>query len=328
MASVQIILNAFRLKPLEQVLPAAQQAGVGIIARVPLASGLLSGRYGATTTFPADDHRSYNRDGSAFDVGETFSGVPWETGLAAAQEFSNLVATAGPEQLTPAQAALAWCWQQPGVTTVIPGARNREQAAGQRACRPRQASGRGLRGGCAPDLRHLRARGRPHALVTGDRPARPSLSCMLRLAATAATLALLLATGTAAPVEARTPQGTYAQQAFAATNAKRAQHGLPALRKSKCLRRAAVRQATLMAQREQMFHQDLGAVLKDCHLTAAGENLAAGYPSGTSAVTNGWMTSDGHRANILNRSFRIMGIGARKGHNGKWYVAQVFGRRG
>lgn len=77
-ASVQIILNAFRLKPLEQVLPAARDAGVGIIARVPLASGLLSGRYDEDTTFAAEDHRSYNRGGEAFDVGETFSGVEYE----------------------------------------------------------------------------------------------------------------------------------------------------------------------------------------------------------------------------------------------------------
>jgi aryl-alcohol dehydrogenase-like predicted oxidoreductase len=129
-ASVQIILNAFRLKPLERVLPAARSAGVGIIARVPLASGLLSGRYSAETTFSADDHRNFNRDGQAFDVGETFSGVPWETGLEAAREFTLLTATVGRAGLTPAQAALAWCWQQPGVTTVIPGARNREQAEG------------------------------------------------------------------------------------------------------------------------------------------------------------------------------------------------------
>jgi aryl-alcohol dehydrogenase-like predicted oxidoreductase len=126
-ASVQIILNAFRLKPLEEVLPAAEAAGVGIIARVPLASGLLSGTYTTATSFASDDHRSYNRDGSAFDVGETFSGVPWETGLAAASEFAELAAAHCPG-LTPAQAAIAWCWQQPGVTTVIPGARHREQA--------------------------------------------------------------------------------------------------------------------------------------------------------------------------------------------------------
>ena len=79
-ASVQIILNALRLKPLERVLPAAAAAGVGIIARVPLASGLLSGRYDEHTTFAADDHRTYNRHGEAFDVGETFSGVDFDTG--------------------------------------------------------------------------------------------------------------------------------------------------------------------------------------------------------------------------------------------------------
>lgn len=126
-ASVQIILNALRLKPGEQVLPAAATAGVGIIARVPLASGLLSGRYDATTTFAADDHRTYNRDGSAFDVGETFAGVPWEVGLVAAERFTTLVREFGPETATPAQVALAWCVQQSGVSTVIPGARNRGQ---------------------------------------------------------------------------------------------------------------------------------------------------------------------------------------------------------
>ncbi|MFJ9391481.1 aldo/keto reductase [Nocardioides sp. NPDC101246] len=127
-ASVQIILNAFRLKPLDLVLPAAAEAGVGIIARVPLASGLLSGRYSASTTFAADDHRSYNRHGEAFDVGETFSGVDYATGVEAAQEFAALVAEHGPEDATPAQVALAWVTQQPGVTTVIPGARNTSQA--------------------------------------------------------------------------------------------------------------------------------------------------------------------------------------------------------
>jgi aryl-alcohol dehydrogenase-like predicted oxidoreductase len=127
-ASIQIILNAFRLKPLEKVLPAAADAGVGIIARVPLASGLLSGKYDATTTFAADDHRSYNRDGSAFDVGETFSGVDYSTGLAAAAEFAALVRDHLSAEVTTAQAALAWVTQQPGVTTVIPGARNAEQA--------------------------------------------------------------------------------------------------------------------------------------------------------------------------------------------------------
>ena len=126
-ATVQIILNAFRLKPLEFVLPAAEAAGVGIIARVPLASGLLSGKYTADTQFAENDHRNYNCDGSAFDVGETFAGVDYETGVQAAVEFAKLVDQL-PGDVTPAQAALAWVVQQPGVTTVIPGARSVEQA--------------------------------------------------------------------------------------------------------------------------------------------------------------------------------------------------------
>jgi aryl-alcohol dehydrogenase-like predicted oxidoreductase len=128
-ASVQIILNAFRQKPLEQVLPAAVAAGVGILARVPLASGLLSGRYTRETTFAPDDHRSYNRHGEAFDVGETFAGVDFETGVAAAHEFAALA----PEGTTPAQLALRWIVDQPGVTSVIPGARTPDQARGNAA---------------------------------------------------------------------------------------------------------------------------------------------------------------------------------------------------
>ncbi|MGO2750407.1 MAG: aldo/keto reductase [Pseudoclavibacter sp.] len=123
-ASVQIVFNAFRLKPLDRVLPAAREAGVGIIARVPLASGLLSAKYAKDTTFAADDHRTYNRDGSAFDVGETFAGVDFATGVEAAQAF----AAALPEGVSPAAAAIAWVAAQDGVSSVIPGARNRRQA--------------------------------------------------------------------------------------------------------------------------------------------------------------------------------------------------------
>ncbi|MEU6895942.1 aldo/keto reductase [Streptomyces sp. NPDC046557] len=123
-ASVQIILNVFRRKPLEQVLPAARAAGVGIIARVPLASGLLSGKFRRDTVFAASDHRNYNRHGEQFDVGETFSGVDYETGLAAAGEFTGMVPTGA----TPAQFALRWVTQQDGVTTVIPGATSVAQA--------------------------------------------------------------------------------------------------------------------------------------------------------------------------------------------------------
>ncbi|MFF5566954.1 aldo/keto reductase [Streptomyces sp. NPDC012623] len=123
-ASVQIILNPFRTKPLEEVLPAARAAGVGIIARVPLASGLLAGKYTADTVFAADDHRAYNRHGEAFDQGETFSGIDYETGIAAAAEFATLA----PAGATPAATALRWIIQQPGVSSVIPGARSVEQA--------------------------------------------------------------------------------------------------------------------------------------------------------------------------------------------------------
>jgi aryl-alcohol dehydrogenase-like predicted oxidoreductase len=128
-ASVQIILNCLRLKPLEQVLPAARTAGVAIIARVPLASGLLSGRYDEHTVFAPDDHRAYNRHGEAFDVGETFSGVPYDVGLAAARELAAFVDPA----VTLAQFALRWVIDQPGVTTVIPGARSAQQAAANAA---------------------------------------------------------------------------------------------------------------------------------------------------------------------------------------------------
>jgi aryl-alcohol dehydrogenase-like predicted oxidoreductase len=129
-ATVQIILNALRRKPLERVLPAAAAAGVGIIARVPLASGLLSGRYTKDTTFAADDHRNYNARGEAFDVGETFSGVGFEAGVGVAREFAAITGAPGAPEApgVPSQWALRWVIQQPGVTSVIPGARSTDQA--------------------------------------------------------------------------------------------------------------------------------------------------------------------------------------------------------
>lgn len=123
LASIQIIVNVFRRKPLERVLGEAAQKGVAIIARVPLASGLLSGRYDETTVFAANDHRTYNRKGEAFDIGETFSGVPYEVGVAAAREVSALT----PTGWTTAQLALRWLGQM-GASTTIPGARTPEQA--------------------------------------------------------------------------------------------------------------------------------------------------------------------------------------------------------
>ena len=122
--NIQIILNPFRLKPLDEVLPAAADAGVSIFARVPLASGLLSGKYSATTTFADNDHRTYNRHGEAFDKGETFSGVDFETGLRAVAELSATL----PDGVSLPAASLAWVASRPGVTTVIPGARNTRQA--------------------------------------------------------------------------------------------------------------------------------------------------------------------------------------------------------
>jgi aryl-alcohol dehydrogenase-like predicted oxidoreductase len=100
---------------------------VGIIAGVPLACGLLSGRYTNDTIFAANDHRSFNRHGESFDVGETFSGVDYATGVRAASEFTEFARQAAPDA-TAAQVALAWVAAQDGVSSVIPGARNPEQA--------------------------------------------------------------------------------------------------------------------------------------------------------------------------------------------------------
>lgn len=122
--NVQIIFNPFRLKPLDEVLPAAAAAGVSIFARVPLASGLLSGKYSSSTRFAENDHRTYNRQGEAFDKGETFSGVDFAIGLEAVDELSSAV----PEGVSLPAASLAWIAAQPGVTTVIPGARSVGQA--------------------------------------------------------------------------------------------------------------------------------------------------------------------------------------------------------
>ncbi|MCU1613822.1 MAG: aldo/keto reductase [Frankiales bacterium] len=123
--SIQVILNIFRRKPLEELLPAAARAGVGILARVPLASGLLTGTYDESTTFPENDHRNFNRHGEAFDVGETFAGVPFEVGVQAAREVAAIAGDA-----PTAAFALRWVIDQPGVTTVIPGARTVAQVLG------------------------------------------------------------------------------------------------------------------------------------------------------------------------------------------------------
>ena len=121
--SVQIIFNLFRLKPAEVLFAAAAAKRVGILARVPLASGLLSGRLTAKTVFPPDDHRTYNRRGEAFDAGETFSGVDYAEGIRAAEELKTLV----PAGATLPQLALRWILMFPEVTAAIPGARSPAQ---------------------------------------------------------------------------------------------------------------------------------------------------------------------------------------------------------
>jgi aryl-alcohol dehydrogenase-like predicted oxidoreductase len=135
-ATVQVIFNAFRLKPLERLFPACEKADVGVIVRVPLASGLLSGKYTESTTFPPGDHRTYNRAGEAFDIGETFSGVPFEVGVQAARRLAK---SAVPEGWTLPEVALRWCADAPGVSTAIPGARNPEQARANAAAGSRPA---------------------------------------------------------------------------------------------------------------------------------------------------------------------------------------------
>ncbi|MEA2009920.1 MAG: aldo/keto reductase [Actinomycetota bacterium] len=122
--TVQIIYNMFRQRPAERFFDMAKIANVGIIVRVPLASGLLTGRMTPETVFAADDHRAYNRHGEAFDVGETFAGVPFETGLDAVTELSGMK----PESTTMAQFALRWILMSDAVSTAIPGAKNPEQA--------------------------------------------------------------------------------------------------------------------------------------------------------------------------------------------------------
>ncbi len=122
--SIQIIFNMLRFKPSEQFFAAAREQRVGIVVRVPLASGLLTGKFRADSQFAESDHRKFNRHGEAFDAGETFSGVDYETGLQAVEELRPLV----PSGVTMAQFALRWILMFPEVTTVIAGAKNPQQA--------------------------------------------------------------------------------------------------------------------------------------------------------------------------------------------------------
>ena len=122
-AAIQTIFNLFRQDAVDSLLPAAAKANVGIIVRLPLASGLLSGKMSKTTTFSPGDHRNYNRDGDAFYVGETFSGLPFETGVALADELKHWL----PAGMTLANLSLRWILDQPAVSTIIAGVTRPDQ---------------------------------------------------------------------------------------------------------------------------------------------------------------------------------------------------------
>lgn len=122
--SVQIVFNMFRLKPATEFFPAARDRKVGVIVRVPLASGLLTGKITSQTQFPEDDHRNFNRYGKAFDRGETFSGVDLQKGLAAVDRLRELV----PAGMSLTQFALRWILMFDAVTCIIPGAKRPRQA--------------------------------------------------------------------------------------------------------------------------------------------------------------------------------------------------------
>lgn len=124
LSSLQIIFNIFRRKPADEIFERAKQQGVAIIVRLPLASGVLSGKMSRQTTFAASDHRSFNVDGKAFNVGETFAGLGFEKALELAEKIRPLV----PPGMSMAEMALRWCLDFDAVTTVIPGAKRPDQA--------------------------------------------------------------------------------------------------------------------------------------------------------------------------------------------------------
>ncbi|WP_024459769.1 aldo/keto reductase [Marinimicrobium sp. LS-A18] len=123
LTSLQVIFNIFRQKLLDELLPRAEDKGIGIIVRLPLASGMLSGKFTENTQFDKTDHRNFNRDGDAFNVGETFAGIPFETGVKLVRELEGMV----PEGYTMAQMAMRWILDQPAVTSIIPGASSAQQ---------------------------------------------------------------------------------------------------------------------------------------------------------------------------------------------------------
>jgi aryl-alcohol dehydrogenase-like predicted oxidoreductase len=121
--ALQFIFNIFRQKPTEELFPKAKASGVGILVRLPLANGLLTGKFSENTTFAADDHRSFNRNGESFNVGETFAGLPFEKGVELARELSWIAEGRG----SMARAALRWILDNEDITCVIPGFKNVQQ---------------------------------------------------------------------------------------------------------------------------------------------------------------------------------------------------------
>lgn len=146
------------------------------------------------------------------------------------------------------------------------------------------------------------------------------------LAASALTTALAAGLLTAAPAADASPADRYARTAVQATNNARAEADRARLSGQACLQRKARSHARDMAAKEELFHQEMAPVLVDCGMNAVGENVAVGYTSGR-AVVRGWMGSPGHRANILSPTYRRVAVAAARSDDGRWYAAQVFGRR-
>ena len=123
-ASLQVIFNIFRQRLIDELFPAAQAANVGLIARVPLASGILTGKFGRNHQFASDDHRNFNADGQSFNAGETFAGVPFERGIEFAEKIRAIIGDSAPLSVQ----ALRWILDYQAISTVIPGAKTAEQA--------------------------------------------------------------------------------------------------------------------------------------------------------------------------------------------------------
>ncbi len=125
--SLQVIFNVFRQKLIDELFPKAQEKGVGIIVRLPLASGLLAGKFNKRTVFPENDHRHYNRNGAYFNVGETFAGLPFESGVDFVETIKKDIL---PEDLSMVQLALRWILDHEAVSCIIPGASSTNQVIG------------------------------------------------------------------------------------------------------------------------------------------------------------------------------------------------------